>query len=720
MTRTNAVSGPANPPKAQRRPQTFALHNYVVEDPYAWLKDPEYPKVNDSEILQYLNDENAYFDEFFAPHSGLVNTLFEELKARKPEQDESVPFVENNFSYQWRFAKGAQYRTWYRSESLTPLTDQNVQWQTLLDENTLAEGHEYFRLGALSVSPDGQKLAYSVDTNGSERYQLHTIQIASGEVLTKSIENCAGEPVWNANSDGFIYLIVNDQWRPNKALMRNLHTADPAADDAVVFEETDESFFLSADLSQSQQLVFLHSGDHVTTEVRYVPRTNLLAAPQLISQRSTAHEYYADHQGDDAQSGRLLIRSNLRQANFDLYQLALDDSAGKPSTRLDPANWQNILAGDERTYLTNHLVFREHLFVEARIDGLDQMMVVAQNGESHLIEMPEESYSLGFGTNADYGAKFLRLGYTSMVTPNTVYDYDLETRVLQQRKVQQVPGGYEAKNFVTRRLMATARDGTQVPISLVQRHDTPVDGSAPLYLYGYGAYGHAIPPAFSSNIISLLDRGFTFAIAHIRGGDDLGYHWYTQGKLEQRTNTFNDFVDCAKHLIETRYVAPGRIAIGGGSAGGELMGAVVNQAPELFGSVAAHVPFVDVLNTMLDAALPLTPMEWPEWGNPIDDAEAFSFIQSYSPYDQVSAQDYPPIMVTAGLNDPRVTYWEPAKWVAKLRHVKTNENVLVLKTNMGAGHGGQSGRFTALKELAEEYAFFLLTLGIENKPEAPE
>jgi oligopeptidase B len=559
-----------------------------------------------------------------------------------------------------------------------------------------------------------------VDTNGSERYQLHTIQIASGEALTKSIENCAGEPVWNTNSDGFIYLIVNDQWRPNKALMRNLHTADPAADDAVVFEETDESFFLSADLSQSQQLVFLQSGDHVTTEVRYVPRTNLLAKLQLISQRSTAHEYYADHQGDDAQSGRLLIRSNLRQANFDLYELALDDSAGKPSTRLDPANWQNILAGDERTYLTNHLVFREHLFVEARIDGLDQMMVVAQNGESHLIEMPEESYSLGFGTNADYGAKFLRLGYTSMVTPNTVYDYDLETRVLQQRKVQQVPGGYEAKNFVTRRLMATARDGTQVPISLVQRHDTPVDGSAPLYLYGYGAYGHAISPAFSSNIISLLDRSFTFAIAHIRGGDDLGYHWYTQGKLEQRTNTFNDFVDCAKHLIETRYVAPGRIAIGGGSAGGELMGAVVNQAPELFGSVAAHVPFVDVLNTMLDADLPLTPMEWPEWGNPIDDVEAFSFIQSYSPYDQVSAQDYPPIMVTAGLNDPRVTYWEPAKWVAKLRHVKTNENVLVLKTNMGAGHGGQSGRFTALKELAEEYAFFLLTLGIEDKPEAPE
>ena len=719
MTSNQAYPGPANaplnPPKAQRRPYSFTRHNHVVDDPYAWLKDAGYPNVSDSEILQYLNEENAYFEEFFAPHGELVSTLFEELKARKPEQEESVAFVENDFSYQWRFAKGAQYRTWYRSASLTAATDSDAQWQTLLDENTLAQGHEYFRLGALAVSPDGRKLAYSVDTNGSERYQLHTIDLATGDALTPAIENCAGEPVWNSASDGFIYLLVNEQWRPNKALFRDLNSIDSAPNDSVIMEEADESFFLSADLSQSQQLVFLHSGDHVTTEVQYLPTSNLLAKPQLISQRAPGHEYYVDHQGDSAQSGRFIIRSNQRQANFDVYQVALGDASENSSAQLNPANWQSIVAGDERTYLTNHLVLQTHLLVEARIDGLDQMMVVEQNGDSHLIQMPEESYSLGFGTNADYKSKFLRLSYTSMVTPNTVYDYTLDTRDLQQRKVQQVPGGYDAKNFVTRRLMAPARDGTQVPISLVQRHDTPVDGSAPLYLYGYGAYGHAIPPAFSSNIISLLDRGFTFAIAHIRGGDDLGYHWYSQGKLKQRTNTFNDFVDCAKHLVETQYVAAGRIAIGGGSAGGELMGAVVNQAPELFGSVAAHVPFVDVLNTMLDADLPLTPMEWPEWGNPIEDAEAFAFIQSYSPYDQVSAQGYPPIMVTAGLNDPRVTYWEPAKWVAKLRHVKTDNNVLILKTNMGAGHGGQSGRFTALKELAEEYAFFLLTLDVEER-----
>lgn len=460
-------------------------------------------------------------------------------------------------------------------------------------------------------------------------------------------------------------------------------------------------------MSQSRQLVFLLSGDHVTTEVRYLPTSDLLAKARLINPRRTGHEYYADHQGEDALSGRLIIRSNAKQANFDAFQVDLS------ARQINETAWQMVMAGDDRTYLINHKVLENRIFFEARIDGLDQVIVMDQDGERHLIEMPEESYALSLGTNVDYCSSFLRLNYTSMITPNTVYDYDLEHRQLALRKVQQVAGAYQATNYQTRRLMATARDGTLVPISIVHRHDTPMDTSAPLYLYGYGAYGHAIPPAFSSNIISLLDRGFSFAIAHIRGGDDLGYRWYTEGKLAKRTNTFNDFVDCAKHLIHSGYTTAGRIAIGGGSAGGELMGAAINQAPELFGSVAAHVPFVDVLNTMLDADLPLTPMEWPEWGNPIEDPEAFAFIASYSPYDQVSAQDYPPIMVTAGLNDPRVTYWEPAKWVAKLRHSKTDENVIILKTNMGAGHGGQSGRFTALRELAEEYAFFILTLGIK-------
>lgn len=706
MTSNNVPLGPDNAPKARRTAHSFTRHDQVIEDPYHWLKDPQYPQVEDQDILDYLLEENAYYDKFFAPNTDLVETLFAELKARKPAAEESVPYVENNISYQWRFNKGAQYRTWYISSPTPSSADLDDQWETLLDENVLAKGHEYFRLGALAVSPDGTKLAYSVDTDGSERYLLHTIDIASGDFLTASIENCAGEPVWNTQSDGFIYLVVNDQWRPNKALYRPLDSNN-SADDIVIFEESDESFFLRATMSQSRQLVFLHSGDHVTTEVRYLPTSDLLAKARLINPRRTGHEYYADHQGEDALSGRLIIRSNAKQANFDAFQVDLS------ARQINETAWQMVMAGDDRTYLINHKVLENRIFFEARIDGLDQVIVMDQDGERHLIEMPEESYALSLGTNVDYCSSFLRLNYTSMITPNTVYDYDLEHRQLALRKVQQVAGAYQATNYQTRRLMATARDGTLVPISIVHRHDTPMDTSAPLYLYGYGAYGHAIPPAFSSNIISLLDRGFSFAIAHIRGGDDLGYRWYTEGKLAKRTNTFNDFVDCAKHLIHSGYTTAGRIAIGGGSAGGELMGAAINQAPELFGSVAAHVPFVDVLNTMLDADLPLTPMEWPEWGNPIEDPEAFAFIASYSPYDQVSAQDYPPIMVTAGLNDPRVTYWEPAKWVAKLRHSKTDENVIILKTNMGAGHGGQSGRFTALRELAEEYAFFILTLGIK-------
>ena len=356
-----------------------------------------------------------------------------------------------------------------------------------------------------------------------------------------------------------------------------------------------------------------------------------------------------------------------------------------------------------------HVAFAQVTVVCLRIDGLDQIQIIDEAG-THQIDFPEPAYSLDLGTNPTYDTDTLRIAYTSMVNPHTVYDYNWRQGKLTSLKVQEIPGGYDAGDYVSERLQVTARDGSLVPMSLVRHKDTPVNGSAPVYLYGYGAYGHAIPPSFSSNVISLLQRGFSFAIAHIRGGDDLGYHWYTSGKLAQRTNTFNDFVDCARHLIASGHTQAGKIAIGGGSAGGELMGAVINQAPELFGAVAAHVPFVDVLTTMLNPDLPLTPMEWPEWGNPIEDAEAFHHIRSYSPVDQVSARDYPPMLVTAGLNDPRVTYWEPAKWVAKLRHTKTDNNVLLLKTNMGAGHGGQSGRFTALEELAEEYAFFVLQL----------
>ena len=681
-----------DPPKADRKHHEHSHHGIVTADPYAWLQDPGYPTVTDPEVLDYLQAENAYFERCMAPHQSLVDTLFTELKARKSDNDASVPYFHNGFHYQWRFTEGDQYRRWYRAAGTHDLEQvAPEQWTLLIDENSLAEGHDYFRLGALSVSPNNEYLAYSVDNDGSERFTLYVINLQHGSEITVPITDTMGDPVWNKASDGILYRQVNAQWRPDKIYWRKL-LSDEA--DTLICAEEDGGFFLSMHLSQSEQLVFLHSADHVTSEVRFLPADDFSSAPTLICPRETGHEYEVEHYQD-----QLLIRSNKRQANFDLYTAPLIANS--------LSQWQVFLAGDATHYLLGQLVFDDQIFVPQRIDGLDQILVISADNERHFIELPEATYSLDLGTNPNPQSSFLRLQYSSLTTPHSVMDYDIAARTLKTRKVQQIPSGYDAHEYQSERLMATARDGQQVPISLVYKRDTPRDGNTALHLYAYGAYGHAIPPAFSTNTLSLLDRGVIFAIAHIRGGDDLGYHWYQGGKLQQRENTFNDFVDCTRHLIREGYTSAGRVLISGGSAGGELMGAVINQAPELYAAVVAHVPFVDVLNTMLNPDLPLTPMEWPEWGNPIDSAEDYAIIQAYSPYDQVTSQAYPPMLVTAGLNDPRVTYWEPAKWVAKLRHEKTDDNLLLLKTNMEAGHGGQSGRFTALREVAEEYAFFL-------------
>jgi oligopeptidase B len=682
-------------PIAARKSHSFSHHGITLDDPYAWLRDSQYPTVNDPEILAYLAAENEYFEGFMQPIQPLVDELFEELKARRPAEDESVPYTKNGYRYQWRYAKDAQYRTWYRAPTDTP-----DSWALLLDERVLAQGHDYFQLGALAVSPDGEKLAYSTDTDGSERYLLQVVDIDSGDSLTPPIADTLDTPIWNSASDGLLYVVVNEQWQPLEVFYRDLTT--PNVEDRLVFAERDSSFRVSLDISQSEEYVFISTGGHTSNEVYFLPQAELTSPPMLMTPREEDFEYHVDHG-----NGEFIIRSNLRESNFDIYRTK-DTEPGKDS-------WTLWIQGDSSHYLTGHLVFADYLIVEERIDGLDQIRVIATDGASHYINFGEDAYQASIGTNPGFKSATLRLSYTSMVTPQTVFEYDLDTRSLTTLKLQEIPSGYSADAFATSRLLATARDGTRVPVSLVYHRDTPIDGSAPLYLYGYGAYGYAIPPSFSPSRISLLERGFIFAIAHVRGGDDLGYHWYTQGKLNARTNTFNDFVDVAKFLVEENYVGVGNIAIAGGSAGGELMGAVVNQTPELWGAVAAHVPFVDVLNTMLDETLPLTPPEWSEWGNPITDRQAFETIQAYSPYDQLKSAAYPAMMVTAGLNDPRVTYWEPAKYVAKLRTLKTDDNVLLLKTNMGAGHGGQSGRFDALKELAEEYAFFITMLksGVE-------
>ncbi|MCY4566339.1 MAG: prolyl oligopeptidase family serine peptidase, partial [Gammaproteobacteria bacterium] len=476
---------------------------------------------------------------------------------------------------------------------------------------------------------------------------------------------------------------------------------EPVANDAVVYEEDDAGFFVGLGTSASKRFLIVSTSDHVTSEVRLVPSGNLDAAPAVVSPRRTNHEYSIDHQGD-----AFIVRTNDRHKNTRLATATEDDYS--------EAGWVSLLEGSDTLYILGFSAFADFIAVEERVDGLDQIRLIDRNRASTHIEFPESAYSVGIGDNPEFHTDTLRLRYTSMVTPNTVHDYHVDSGELEVRKVQQVPSGYDPSLYVTERLTVPARDGARVPVSVVRPRNPPLDGTAPLYLYGYGAYGYAIPPSFSTTRLSLLERGFICAIAHIRGGDDLGYHWYEAGKLERRTNTFNDFVDVARHLIDENYTAPGRIAIAGGSAGGELMGAAVNQAPELWGAVAAHVPFVDVLNTMLDTSLPLTPMEWPEWGNPIEDAAAFEFIRSYSPYDQLKPGAYPPMLVTAGLNDPRVTYWEPAKYVARLRTLKTDSNPLLLKTNMGAGHGGKSGRFDSLREVAEEYAFLLTALGMEE------
>ena len=458
-------------------------------------------------------------------------------------------------------------------------------------------------------------------------------------------------------------------------------------------------FFVGLSFTSSREYIIIGTGDHVTSEVRLIPAPDPSSEAVVVSPRRTGHEYSVDHQGD-----RFVIRTNDTHKNARLATAPADDPSEKA--------WAPLVDASDSHYIRSFKAFKGFVAVEERIDGLDHIRLIDGGGSTTYVSFPESAYTVRLDTNPEFDTDTLRLEYSSMVTPTTVFDYHLDTGELEARKVQQIPSGYEAAEYGTERALATARDGAQVPVSIVRRKDTPVDGSAPLYLYGYGAYGLSMPPSFSTTRLSLLDRGFIFAIAHIRGGDDMGYHWYEAGKLDSRTNTFNDFVDVGRHLAASGYTSEGRIVIAGGSAGGQLMGAAVNQSPEMWGAVAAHVPFVDALNTMLDDTLPLTPIEWPEWGNPIEDKVAFDYIRSYSPYDQLERRSYPPILVTAGLNDPRVTYWEPAKYVAKLRTLKEDDNLLLLKTNMGAGHGGRSGRFDRLYEVAEEYAFMLASMGL--------
>jgi oligopeptidase B len=685
----------AGPPLAAKQPHSITHHGVTVTDDYAWLRDAGYPEVTDKQVLAHLEAENGWFEARMAPHKGRIDTLFTEMRGRIKEADTSVPQKDGDWLYWIEFEDGAEYKKWWRK----PVA--GGPDELILDEVALAEGKDYFRLGAISTSADGKLLAYAIDDNGSERFTARIKDLATGELLADEIPGTLSGLVWVANDKALVYSLANEQWRTDNARLHWL--GQPIDQDVELYHEDDEGFRVGSSLSANEKWLLIGTSDHETSECRMVLAADPLGEQILVKARAKGVEYDVDER-----DGVLYIHTNDTHENFRLATAPLDN----------PGEWTTLIEGSDAFYLLGCDLFRDFYVIEGRLAGLDQIEVRYYDDPARIepIAFPEASYSAGLSNNPEWHVTTLRLTYESMVAPSSVLDYDLATGALETLKVQEIPSGYDASLYATERLEITARDGTAIPVSIVYRKDRAeiIGGAGPLHLYGYGAYGISIDPGFSTTRLSLVDRGFAYAIAHIRGGDDMGRAWYKAGKLERRTNTFNDFVDVAKGLIERGFTTAGKISISGGSAGGELMGAVINSDPDLFGAVVAHVPFVDVLHTMLDDTLPLTPGEWPEWGNPIEDKAAFDLILSYSPYDQVKAQAYPPLMVTAGLNDPRVTYWEPAKWVARLRELKTDDNELILKTNMGAGHGGKSGRFESLKETAEEFAFILWQLGIEG------
>ena len=707
QTSVNAASDPAPtaPPTAEQREHSYTHHGVTVSDPYDWLYDKSYPEIDDADVLAYLEAENAWFEAQMGPQAALTDTLFEEMRARIKEDDSTVPQRKGDYLYWSGFDEGQQYRKHYRKPVGVP---EDAEGTLILDENELAEGHEYFRLGALSISRNGRFMAYSTDISGSERYTARIRDLETGELLEDTIENLRSGLTWVANDRALVYGPSTEEWRTLEAKLHRIGT--PQDEDVTLYREADESFSVQAGLSAQHDYLIIATGDNETSEVRFVSADDPTGDLMLVRPRSKGVEYEIDMRAGEG-GPEMFVLTNDDHINFRLARADLSA----------PGDWQTVLPGSNEFYLTDFDLFEGFIVTEGRLNGLDQVQIRRYGAplEATAITFPEASYDAGLSNNPEYDQTKLRLSYESMVTPDSVYDYDVASGELELLKQQEIPSGYDADLYETQRVEVEARDGTMIPVSVVMRkdreailRDAGIDGPGPLHLYAYGAYGYAVPPGFSTARLSLVDRGFAYAIAHIRGGDDLGRRWYLQGKLNERANTFNDFVDAGRGLIALGITAQGMVTASGGSAGGELMGAIVNQDPAQYGAIVAHVPFVDVLNTMLNEDLPLTPGEWQEWGNPITSKQAFAYILSYSPYDQVSAQDYPPMLVTAGLNDPRVTYWEPAKWVAKLRDTKTDDNTLLLKTNMGAGHGGKSGRWNSLYETAEETAFILWQMGM--------
>lgn len=686
------------PPMAERRPLFSVRHGVELVDEYAWLRAPNWqevmrdPAVLDPQIRAYLEAENAHTEAALEDTNALQTALFAEMKARIKEDDSSVPSPDGPFEYFSSHVTGGQYPRLNRQPR------GGGPDQVLIDGNLEAEGKPYWQLGAAAHSPDHRYLAYAVDDKGSELFTIRIRDMATGQDLPDAIPDTRSAIVWARDNRTIFYVRLDDNHRPLFVYRHRLGT--PADADVLVYEETDKGYYVGVGQTQSGRFITIDAHDHQTNEVYLIDAERPENALQLVAAREHGHEYSVDHHGD-----RLFIMTNSGGAeDFRICEAPVADP------RME--NWREILPHKLGLLILDIVAFAGHLVRLEREDSLPRIVIRRiADGAEHSIAFDEEAYSLGMSPGYEFDTTTLRFTYSSMTTPAQVYDYDMEQRTRVLRKTQEVPSGHNPADYVTRRVLAPAPDGQTVPVSVLYRKDTPLDGSAPLFLYGYGAYGITIPASFATTRLSLVDRGFVFAIAHIRGGKDKGYRWYTDGKLKNKVNTFTDFIAAGEYLTKEKYTSRRRIVANGGSAGGMLMGVVANMAPDLFLGVIADVPFVDVLNTMLDESLPLTPPEWPEWGNPIESKEDFDIIRSYSPYENVAAKAYPHIFAYAGLTDPRVTYWEPAKWIARLRHLNTSSNMVLLKTNMEAGHGGASGRFEQLKEVAIDYAFSLKIAG---------
>jgi oligopeptidase B len=672
---------------------TSVHHGIARVDDYAWLRAANWqavmrdPAVLDSEIRAHLEAENAYTKAVMADTEVLQERLFAEMKGRIKEDDASVPAPDGAFAYYTRYVTGAQHPLFCRKASA------GGEEQVLLDGNALAKPHAYFRIASVAHSPDHSLFAYAVDTKGSEFYTVKIVEADTGALVDSRIADNNGSLEWAADSCTLLYIWLDDEHRPRRVLR---HSIGAEGADGVIHEQPDPGYFLGISATQDRRFLLLSVHDHETAEISLIDAADPSAPPRLVAAREPEHDYSVDHH-----DGRLIILTNSDGAEDYRIVEAPADNPGRE-------HWREIEPYRPGRLILDVVAYQDFLVRLEREHGLPRIVVRRfASGEEHAIAFDEEAYSLGISAGYECDTSTLRFTYSSMTTPAQVFDYDMKTRARELRKTQEIPSGHDPSLYVTRRVMAPAKDGETVPVSLLYRKDTPLDGTAPLLLYGYGAYGTAIPAGFSTNALSLVDRGFVYSIAHVRGGKDGGYRWYKEGKREKKVNSFTDFVAAGEFLTEQGFTARARIVAHGGSAGGMLIGAVANQAPDLFLGIIAEVPFVDVLTTMLDASLPLTPPEWPEWGNPIESEADYRTIAAYSPYDTVRAVAYPHILALAGLTDPRVTYWEPAKWVARLRELGTGDGLVLLRTNMEAGHAGASGRFERLKEVALAYAFAL-------------